>query len=147
MRCHSTSGSSGSQPMTSGASACWMAAAAISGGCRPWQSASPQPTMPSSVLTSTIVAPRLFTQPCENANGCSSGERRTWTRMPLIFMPASQTLPGVHLLAFRVGELSEEDEQQVGEGPDAESAESEKLEHCGARLAGVKAVNAEDAEQ
>ena len=72
--------------MTRGASACSIAAAAISGGCNPWQRASPQPVMPSSVSTSTSVAPRLATQPCENANGCSSGERRTWTRMPVIFM-------------------------------------------------------------
>src|SRR5207245_2266133 len=42
--------------MTSGASACCTAAAAISGGCRPWHSASPQPTIPSSLLTSTSAA-------------------------------------------------------------------------------------------
>ena len=43
---------------------------------------------PSSVLTSTSVAPRLCTQPCEKAKGCSSGERSTWTRTSRIFTPA-----------------------------------------------------------
>src|SRR5436190_1711306 len=58
-----------------------------------------------------------------------------------------QTLPGIYLLALRVGELPEKDEEQVDEGPDAESAEREKLKNCSAGLAGVKAVCSEDAEQ
>src|SRR5690242_11827289 len=89
MRCQSSSGSSGSAPMASGASAWRTAAAAISGGCSPWHSASPQPTRPSSVCTSTSVAPRLFTQPCEKANGSASGERSTCTRTSVIFMPVT----------------------------------------------------------
>ncbi len=85
IRCQSTSGWSGSAPIASGFSAACTVAAAISGGCRPWQSASPQPVTPSSVVTSTMVAPRLATQPCENANGCASGERRTCARTSVIF--------------------------------------------------------------
>ena len=78
MRCHSTSVSSGSAPTTSGRSALSITVAAISGGSRPCANASPQPVMPSSVSTSTNVAERWLTQPCENANGSASGLLRTW---------------------------------------------------------------------
>jgi hypothetical protein len=74
IRCHSGSTCSGSAPSSSGSSAASTIAAEICGGCSPWQSASPQPLTPSSVRTSTSVAPRDPTQPCEKANGCASGE-------------------------------------------------------------------------
>src|SRR5262249_47994292 len=60
--------------------------AAISGGCRPWQSDSPQPVMPSSVTSSTTMVLRRVTQPIENANGSSSGVESTWVLIAVIFM-------------------------------------------------------------
>src|SRR5882672_12309908 len=86
MRCHSTSTSSGSAPTTSGRSALSITTAAISGGSRPCANASPQPVSPVSVCTSTSVAERCVTQPCENANGSASGLLRTWIAMPVIFI-------------------------------------------------------------
>ncbi len=77
IRCQSTSVSSGSAPTTSGRSALSITVAAISGGSSPCANASPQPLMPSSVSTSTSVAERCRTQPCENANGSESGLLRT----------------------------------------------------------------------
>src|SRR3569832_596952 len=85
MRCHKTSMSSGSAPLTSGRSALSMTVAAISGGSRPCAKASPQPVRPASVPISTNVAARWRTQPCENAKGSASGLFRTWILMSVIF--------------------------------------------------------------
>ena len=60
--------------------------AAISGGCRPWHRASPQPVTPSSVISSTIIVLRRLTQPIEKANGSSSGVDSTWVLRSRIFI-------------------------------------------------------------
>ena len=73
----STSTSNGSRPASIGLKQDSTNEAAISGGCSPWHSDSPQPEVPSSVLTSTTIALRLSTDPCENAKGSSSGVDRT----------------------------------------------------------------------
>ena len=62
---------------------------AISGGCRPWHSDSPQPVTPSSVSSSTIIVLRRVTQPIENEKGSSSSVRSTWVLMSTIFMAAA----------------------------------------------------------
>lgn len=71
--------------MSSGASAEAIVAAAISGGCMPTHNTSPHPDSPWSVTTSTIVAARCRTQPCENANGVYSGDLRTYVLTAVIF--------------------------------------------------------------
>src|SRR5688500_3841871 len=86
MRCQSTSGREASSPSNNGRKAAVIAAAAISGGCRPWHSASPHPDRPSSVTISTIVAARCSTNPCENANGSSSALRSDQVLMSAIFI-------------------------------------------------------------
>src|SRR5437868_14337507 len=63
-----------------------MTVAAISGGSSPCAKASPQPLTPSSVRTSTMVAERWRTQPCENANGSASALFNTWIRISVIFI-------------------------------------------------------------
>src|SRR3712207_9009003 len=73
----STSTSNGSRPTTIGLKQYSTNEAAISGGCSPWHRDSPQPEKPSSVLTSTTIALRLPTRPCENAKGSSSDVDRT----------------------------------------------------------------------
>ena len=42
--------------------------------------------MPPLVLTWTIVADLLFTQPCENAKGVSNFDLITWTVTSMIFI-------------------------------------------------------------
>src|SRR5687768_8119318 len=93
MRCHSTSVSSGSAPVTIGRSALSITVAAISGGSSPWANASPQPVMPASVITSTSVAQRWRTQPWENANGSASALFRTWILSSVIFIGANRSPP------------------------------------------------------
>src|ERR671917_858018 len=73
----STSTSNGSRPTSIGLKQNSTNEAAISGGWSPWHRDSPQPELPSSVLTSTTIALLLSTRPCENAKGTSSGVDRT----------------------------------------------------------------------
>src|SRR3712207_7010814 len=73
----STSTSNGSRPTSIGLKQNSTNEAANSGGCSPWHRDSPQPEMPSSVLTSTTIALRLSTHPCENAKGSSRSEEHT----------------------------------------------------------------------
>jgi hypothetical protein len=112
--------------MTSGFSAESITAAAICGGSRPCANASPQPVMPSSVITSTIVDERCRTQPWENAKGVSRGVRSGWMRMSVIF--TALALPGSGLRTGK-GASQSLDDQVALRAPEFGRVRFEVVEH------------------